>query len=53
MVKYRDTYLARNSEAYEMWERKDFKALDKHLKNLEQKERDLIARYEKKERPAS
>lgn len=48
MVKYRNTWLARNSDAYNMWERKDFKALDQHLKTLDKNEADLLARYKEK-----
>ena len=50
MVPYKNTWLARNSDAYDMWERKDFQALDKHLKKLDQDAKDLIKRYaDKKE----
>ena len=47
MPLYRGYQLSPNSEAYEMWEKKEFKKLDQHLKMLEQKERDLVARYSK------
>lgn len=41
MVKYKDHVLARNSQAYQMWLDKDFKQLDKHLKELELKNKQL------------
>ena len=47
MVKYKDVWLAKNSDAYAMWEKKDFKQLDQHLKALDQKEKDLLKRYSK------
>lgn len=47
MPVYKGYQLAPNSEAREMWEKQEFKKLDQHLKQLEQKERDLVARYTK------
>ena len=47
-VDYRDHRLAKNSLAYELHEKKDFKALDKHLKMLEANEKALIERYRTK-----
>lgn len=46
MVEYKGTWLARNSEAYQIWESKDFKKLDKHLKQLQQNHVELLKRYE-------
>ena len=50
MVEYKGVWLARNSRAYELWEKKDFKALDKHMKEVDQREKDLLARYSTKEK---
>jgi len=47
MPMYRGTLLSPNSEAYAMWEKKEFKKLDEHLKQLEKNERELLARYTK------
>lgn len=51
MVEYKGVMLAPNSQAYELYQeakkKGDYKALDKHMKQLEQNERDLIKRYEK------
>jgi hypothetical protein len=44
-VKYKDWLLAKNSESYVMWEKKEFLALDKHLKMLNVKEKELMERY--------
>lgn len=49
MVKYRNMWLAKNSDAYDMWEKKDFAALDKHLKSLDKNEADLLARFKEKQ----
>lgn len=48
-VTYKDGLLAKNSEAYKLWEKKEFKALDKHLKELEVKNSELMKRYTPKE----
>lgn len=45
-VWYRDGLLARNSEAYFLWEVKEFKKLDAHLKELDRKQKELIERYD-------
>lgn len=45
MVEYKGVLLAKNSEAYAMWEKKDFKRLDQHMKELDQKAKDLLTRY--------
>jgi uridine kinase len=45
--KYKEYELARNSKAYELYMAKEFKLLDKHLKELEQNEKALLARYSK------
>ena len=46
-VKYKDMLLARNSLAYQLYEKGELQALDKHLKQLELNERELLKRYEK------
>jgi hypothetical protein len=43
--KYKTWELAKNSKAYELYMAKDLKALDKHLKQLEQNEKALLERY--------
>lgn len=48
MVKYKGVTLAKNSDAYKMWEDKDFQKLDKHLKELDKNEKALLDRYRKK-----
>lgn len=48
MVKYKDGWLGKGSDAYAMWEKKDFQALDKHLKKLDQDAKDLVKRYAEK-----
>lgn len=45
MVKYKDTYLAKGSEALKLYEAKDFKKLDKHLKELDKNLKELMERY--------
>lgn len=50
MIPYRGGYLAKGSHAYELWEKKNFKALDAHLKELDRKEKDLLERYSRGER---
>lgn len=45
MVKYKDTYLAKGSEALRLYEAKDFKKLDKHLKELDKNLKELMERY--------
>lgn len=47
-VKYRDTYLAPGSDAMELFEKKNFKALDQHLKQLDENEKALLGRYKRK-----
>lgn len=44
-VKYRDMWLAKNSDAYALWALKEFKKLDAHLKELDRKEKELQERY--------
>lgn len=46
MITYRGIILAKNSEAYELHEKKDFAKLDKLLKEVDQKSKELIQRYE-------
>ena len=43
-VKYRDTWLAPASKGLVMFQDKKFKELDKHLKELNQKELQLIGK---------
>jgi hypothetical protein len=45
-VVYRGQMLAKNSEAFTLWDLKEFKKLDAHLKELERKQKELIERYE-------
>ena len=45
MVKYKDTYLAKGSEALKLYGAKDFKKLDKHLKQLDKNLKELMERY--------
>jgi hypothetical protein len=47
-MNYKGIWLAKNSEAYSIWEKKDFAKLDKHLKDLDTKEKELVRRYEPK-----
>ncbi len=49
-VLYKDIWLTKNSEAYEMYEKKSFPMLDVHLKLLDNKEKELVKRY--KDSPA-
>ncbi|MEG0936479.1 MAG: hypothetical protein RSE32_13180 [Comamonas sp.] len=44
-IQYRAVLIAKNSHAYELWEAKDFKALDKHLAALAKAEEELRNRY--------
>ncbi len=48
MVEYKGVLLAKNSEAYELWEKKGFKKLDQHMKEVEQRAKDLLTRYKSK-----
>ncbi len=41
MAKYKDYVLAKNSKALELYENKEFKKLDSHLKQLEETKRKL------------
>ena len=52
-VWYRDGLLARNSEAYFLWEVKEFKKLDAHLKDLDRKQKELIERYDQQKQPST
>lgn len=52
MLYYKDSQLAKNSKAYELymnWQKskdnKDKKLLDQHMKDVEAKGRDLMERY--------
>lgn len=44
-VFYRNTWLAKTSDAYALYALKEFKKLDAHLKELERKEKELQERY--------
>lgn len=50
MIKYRKFSIATNSYAYELYQeaqkKGDYKPLDKHLKQLETAEKELLKRYE-------
>lgn len=50
-VQYYGSLLSTNSQAYEMWKDKDFKKLDKHLKELKDKEKELQKAGERLEVP--
>lgn len=45
MIEYKGELISKNSEAYKLWEAKDFKKLDKHLKELDKKLIELQNRY--------
>lgn len=40
-VQYKHWWLSRNSEAYSLLEKKEFKKLDSHMREVEQKRKDL------------
>lgn len=48
-VKYKTHVLAKNSEAYTLWQTAqksgDYKPLDRHLKLVEQQHKQLLERY--------
>jgi hypothetical protein len=55
-VVYKNTVLARNSRAYELWElwqsaktdrNKAQRVLDQHMQEVEQRHQDLLTRYQK------
>lgn len=46
MIVYRGVILAKNSEAHDLYEKKEFAKLDKLMKEVDQKGKDLIQRYE-------
>lgn len=48
MVLYKGVYLTKGSHGLELYEKKDFKALDAHMKELDRKEKDLMERYRTK-----
>lgn len=50
MIVYRGVILAKNSEAYDLYEKKEFAKLDKLMKEVDQKGKDLIQRYESRTR---
>lgn len=43
---YKGVLLMPGSVAFELYQEGDFKKLDKHMKELEQKDKDLKERYE-------
>jgi hypothetical protein len=45
VIKYKDGWIAKGSQAYELYEKKEFDKLDAHIKKLQQKELDLINKY--------
>jgi hypothetical protein len=47
-MKYKEYRLAKNSYAYYLYNEGELNKLDKHLKELEQKNKDLEKRYTKK-----
>lgn len=50
MVNYKGMLLARNSDAYSLWEKKEFEKLDKHLKEVNSRYYEVLKRYEHLER---
>lgn len=48
IVKYKQEHISHNSKAYELWEKKEFKLLDKHLKQLDKDNELLIKHYQEK-----
>lgn len=46
-VLYKGVWLMRNSHAWELYMSGNMSALDKHLKQLDTNERELLKRYEK------
>ena len=44
-AEYRGVSLGKSSYAYELWQNKDFKKLDQHLKQLDKNNQELIERY--------
>ena len=50
MVNYKGMLLAKNSDAYGFWEKKEFDKLDKHLKEVNNRYYELMKRYEHLER---
>lgn len=45
-VQYKGVWLAPGSHAFQLYKDKKFKELDQHNKALDEKERELIRRYE-------
>lgn len=54
-VRYKNIGLAKGSVARDLFDRAEFTLLDKHLKQLDQNERDLLKKYDvsSKDRTAS
>ena len=48
-IHYKGESIAKGSEAYALWEAKDFKKLDRHSRELDEKEVALIKRYQRSE----
>lgn len=44
-VLYKGVWLARNTTSYELYDKKEFGALDKHLKELDTKGKELMNKY--------
>jgi hypothetical protein len=49
MVEYKGCWLAKNSVAYELWAKNEIAKLDKHMKELDRNNEELIKRYQPKE----
>lgn len=47
-VQYKNTWLMKNSMAYQLWEVKDFAKLDKHLKEVDNAHRELLSKCQSK-----
>ena len=48
MVPYKGVFLGKGSHGLELYEKKMFKELDAHMKDLDRKEKDLMERYRTK-----
>lgn len=47
-IEWAGRLIAKNSQAYKLWEERKFKELAVHMKQLDQKEKDLIKHYEQR-----
>ena len=52
-VHYKGESIGKGSEAYDMWAAKDFKRLDRHLRELDEKEEALRKRYRRDDAESS